>query len=194
MKTGIIILAAGNSSRLGRPKQLLSYKGKTLLEIVIDAALQTLFSPVIVVLGAYAKEIIEKSSSDVVYVINDSWKKGMSSSIAAGMAEVTGKSPDLENVVIAVSDQVFITADIFENLHRKWRITNKGIIASNYASTTGTPALFNKKYFNELLSLQGNKGAKPILMSHNDDIDTITFELGYIDIDTEKDYRDLIKN
>lgn len=80
------------------------------------------------------------------------------------------------------------------NLHRKWSSSNKGIIASNYADTTGNPALFNKKYFQELLSLERNSGAKPILRVYNDDTNTITFELGYIDIDTEKDYEELIKN
>ncbi|MET0572583.1 MAG: NTP transferase domain-containing protein, partial [Pedobacter agri] len=59
MKTAIIILAAGNSSRMGRPKQLLQYKGQTFLDIAIQAAVQTSFSPIIVVLGAHAKEIMD---------------------------------------------------------------------------------------------------------------------------------------
>ena len=192
MKTGIIILAAGNSSRLGKPKQLLSYKGKLLIEIVTEAVLESNFEPIVVVLGANADLISKQLKLD--YIINDSWNEGISSSIAAGISALLEKEPDLENVILTVSDQAFITSNIFKALYNQKISTGKGIIASSYKQTTGTPALFNKKYFHQLLALQGNTGAKPILKNNPEDIGTVEFELGYVDIDTEEDYNNLIKN
>jgi len=193
MDTGIVILAAGNSSRLGRPKQLLAFKQTTLIEHTIKAAWQTPFQPIIVVLGAYAMEIQEKLTANVNFVINDSWLAGMSSSINAGVAALIKQSPMIENIIIAVSDQAFITAEIFQALKQKQISTKKGIVASTYAKTTGTPVLFSKQYFPQLLSLTGNNGAKSMLNLHGNDVATIAFALGNIDIDTETDYDNLIK-
>ena len=194
MHTGIIILAAGNSSRLGRPKQLLIFKGKTLIEWTIEAALATNFKPVVVVLGAFADQVKEKIPLTVSHLINDNWSDGMASSIAAGLAEILKHSPDLENLIITVSDQAFINATILSALQQKHINTKKGIIASNYAKTTGTPALFNKRYFSQLLSLTGNNGAKSMLKLHDNDVETVAFAQGNIDIDTETDYHNLINN
>ncbi len=194
MDTGIVILAAGGSGRLGKPKQLLTYQDKTFLEIVSDAALETGFKPVVVVLGAYADDILKQQKQPgITYIVNDSWQDGMSSSISAGISAILGKQKDLENIIIAVADQVFITSKVFESLVEKQAKTGKNIIASSYAQTVGTPALFNKKYFDQLISLNGDTGAKNILMQHPDDTETITFEEGNIDIDTETDYNNLIK-
>lgn len=194
MDTGIIILAAGNSSRLGRPKQLLVFKNKTLIEWTIDAALETNFKPVLVVLGAFADQIQKKLLPDLPFIVNENWAEGMASSIAAGVAELLKHAPELENIIITVSDQAFINATILLALEQKQIGTKKGIIASSYAKTTGTPALFNKRYFPQLLSLKGNNGAKSLLKLHDNDVETVAFALGNIDIDTETDYHNLINN
>ncbi|MFW0717862.1 nucleotidyltransferase family protein [Pedobacter sp. N23S346] len=194
MDTGIIILAAGNSSRLGRPKQLLVFKDKTLIEWTIDAALETNFKPVLVVLGAFADQIQEKLPPDLPFIVNENWAEGMVSSIAAGVAEILKHAPELENMIITVSDQAFINATVLLALEQKQISTKKGIIASSYAKTTGTPALFNKRYFPQLLSLKGNNGAKSLLKLHDNDVETVAFALGNIDIDTETDYHNLINN
>ena len=193
MDTAIIILAAGNSSRLGRPKQLLAYKNKPLLQVVSDAALQTSFRPVTIVLGAYKNEIEKQINGTLNYVINDHWQKGMASSIAAGLAATLELSPGLQQVIIAVSDQAFISHEIFEQLYQQQQLSDKGIVASQYGETSGTPVLFREKYFADLLSLQGDSGAKSILKAYPDDIATITFEKGEMDIDTEEDYKKLIE-
>jgi len=193
MSTGIIILAAGNSSRLGQPKQLLAYQGKTLLEIVTDAARQSSANPIIVVLGSHAEDILkEVNLAGIHHIVNDSWEKGMSSSIALGLIEALKLQPALENVIITVSDQAFLNPEILEALITKQKTSGKNIVACSYGQTTGSPALFNKKYFGQLMALNGDKGAKTILEQYPEDTETITFELGHIDIDTEKDYYNLI--
>jgi len=193
LKTGIIILAAGNSSRMGRPKQLLNYKGKTLLQTVIDEALKTDCKPIIVVLGASADEIVAKHENiQVNFVTNESWESGMASSIVAGLSTLINNDSDKESVIIAVADQAFIKMSNFNNLIEKQRETGKNIIASKYAETIGTPVLFKKDYFEALLSLKGAEGAKSILKQYPHEVETVIFELGEIDIDTETDYNNLI--
>ncbi|WP_316848275.1 nucleotidyltransferase family protein [Pedobacter psychrodurus] len=193
MKTAIIILAAGNSSRLGRTKQLLDYKGKTLLQTVIDEALKTDCKPIIVVLGANADEIAAKHENDQVsFVINENWESGMASSIVAGLSTLIKKNSEIDSIIIAVADQVFIKMINFKNLIEKQIETGKNIIASKYAETIGTPVLFKKDYFETLLSLKGTDGAKKILKQYPQDLETVAFEQGEIDIDTETDYNHLI--
>jgi molybdenum cofactor cytidylyltransferase len=193
MKTGIIILAAGNSSRMGKPKQLLNYKGKTLLQTVIDETLKTDCKPIIVVLGANAEEIASKHNNDQIhFVINESWENGMASGIAAGLSSVIDNNIEIESVIIAVSDQVFIKMTNFSHLIEKQNETGKNIVASKYAETIGTPVLFRKHYFDALLSLKGTDGAKKLLKQYSQDVETVPFELGEIDIDTETDYNNLI--
>ncbi|KQR70417.1 NTP transferase domain-containing protein [Pedobacter sp. Leaf176] len=195
MSTAIVILAAGDSSRMGRPKQLLKFNGQTLLNIVIIESLKTIFRPVVVVLGAYAVEIQQASANpDVIYSVNKDWENGMSSSISLGLKVALENNPKIEDVIITVADQAHISWEIFEELRSKQEKSQKNIVASAYAQTTGTPALFNKKYFEELLTLNGAKGAKSLIKQYVEDTTTIPFELGHIDIDTETDYNNLINN
>ena len=195
MSTGIIILAAGNSSRLGQPKQLLTFKGKCLLEIAAEAAINTSIRPIIIVLGANAEIILKNTSyPEISYIVNEQWQGGMSSSIALGITTIKDRHPYLENVIIAVSDQAYMNPEILEGLLSKKESSGKNIVASRYNETTGSPALFNKKYFAQLNSLKGDKGAKQILEQYPDDIATVKFELGHIDIDTITDYENLINH
>jgi len=193
MDTTIIILAAGNSSRMGTPKQLLDYKGKTLLQTVIDEALTANNTPLTVVLGANAEEILAKHQNNQVnFVINKDWESGMASGIVAGLSSVIEKNDKTQSIIIAVADQVFIKMSTFNNLIEKHHKTGKNMIASGYAGTIGTPVLFGKVYFDALLSLKGTEGAKKLLKQYPQDVETVVFEGGETDIDTETDYNNLI--
>jgi molybdenum cofactor cytidylyltransferase len=191
--TGIIILAAGNSSRLGQPKQLLRYKDDTLLQHIIGEAVVINESVVLVVTGAN-HELIEKEIDDskIKKAFNGEWELGMSSSIKTGLNKALQLYPEIEKCIFAVCDQPFVSHSIFESLITEYHATGKGIVASSYAETFGTPVLFDKKYFDELLHLEGQEGAKKIITRFLDDTASVSFEKGKIDIDTEDDYNKLI--
>ncbi|KRB59786.1 NTP transferase domain-containing protein [Flavobacterium sp. Root186] len=192
-RTAIIILAAGNSSRLGRPKQLVEYKESTLLKNTISEALKVPNSFVIVVTGANHNEVEKQlNAAEINICFNSEWKNGMLSSIVKGLNELLLLKPDCDECIFAVCDQPFVTSLIFENLISESHKTGKGIIASAYSETLGTPVLFHKKYFNELLELSGQEGAKKIIKKYLDDVYSVPFEKGNIDIDTEEDYNKLI--
>lgn len=192
-KTAIIILAAGNSSRLGRPKQLLKYKESTLLKNTISEALKVENSFVIVVIGSN-HNLIEKelNSPEILFSYNLEWENGMSSSITKGLNELLLLNPDCERCVLAVCDQPFVTDSVFENLINEAIKAKKGIAASAYSETLGTPVLFHKKYFQELLELSGQEGAKKLIKKYAEDVVSVSFEKGNIDIDTEEDYKTLL--
>jgi molybdenum cofactor cytidylyltransferase len=186
--TGIIILAAGNSSRLGRPKQLLPYRGKTLLMHVVTESMAASLRPVVVVTGAYHEEVQDALPVRQVFVVhNPQWESGMASGIVAGLAKALTVQADLQAVIIAVCDQPHISAELLLSLMKKRVLSANGLIASEYAGTRGTPVLFDRVYFEELVGLSGNAGAKQLLKLHPDDVATVSFPKGYIDIDTEED-------
>jgi molybdenum cofactor cytidylyltransferase len=191
-KTGIIILAAGNSSRLGRPKQLLRYQGKTLLSHVIDESLAASLHPVVVVTGAYRAEIqdsLQGQAVDLVY--NKNWETGMASGIVAGLGKILSLQPNLQSVIVAVCDQPYISKELFRALVETHTVSGKGLIACTYSETTGTPVLFDHRYFKELSALTGDAGARHLLKRYPDDVTTIAFPKGGIDIDTEEDFQRL---
>jgi molybdenum cofactor cytidylyltransferase len=192
-KTGIIILAAGPSARLGKPKQLLVHQGKTLIEHICSEALETGLHPVLVVTGAASAEVskaLENMSVEIVF--NEQWSTGMASGIAAGMSELLKRDKAIESVIIAVCDQPFVSAALFRQLIKTKAERNKGIVGSAYAGIIGTPVLFEKAYFGKLLALKGNEGAKKIVKTYNADLAGIPFEEGKMDIDTQEDYERLI--
>ena len=193
IKTGIIILAAGNSSRLGQPKQLLTFKDTTFLKNTIEAASLLPNAIVVVVVGSRHELMIkELDSSKIKISFNENWEFGMSSSIVKGMNDLLLINPDIEKCIISVCDQPFISHSVFENLIEEYNKEGKGIVASSYVETVGTPVLFDKKYFKDLLELKGQEGAKKILAKFQNDLNTVSFERGNIDIDTPEDYDKLM--
>jgi len=192
--TGIIILAAGNSSRLGQPKQLLQFKEKSLIVHVINEAAAAGLFPCVVVLGAYAGLIRQEIfGQDVLAAENDNWETGMASGIVTGMKALLTIDAPLTNVIISVCDQPFISKEIFSGLVETHHRETKGIIACCYGETSGTPVLFNKKYFKTLMLLKGHEGAKKLLKLYNQDVTELSFKNGEIDIDTQSDYLNLLK-
>jgi molybdenum cofactor cytidylyltransferase len=189
---GIIILAAGNSSRLGKPKQLLHYGSTTLLRNVVDESLKVPDAVVAVITGAFS-DLVEKELADKPVCIyhNSDWSTGMASSIRTGIRELTAYYPALEAIIITVCDQPFLDAGILNGLLKEFETSYKGIVASSYGETTGTPALFSKNYFEELMQLGEQQGAKKLILAYPEDTATVPFPRGETDIDTDADYQQL---
>jgi molybdenum cofactor cytidylyltransferase len=190
--TGIIILAAGSSSRLGTAKQNLIYKDETLLQRAIKAAQGTGCYPIIVVLGANIEVIIPTVESlPVTIIYNDDWQQGMSSSIRLGISELQRSPAKISSVILMLCDQPFVNTDLLNQLILS--ATKNSIVVCAYNNGIGPPVFFDGYYFPELLLLQGNDGAKEVILKHEDHITTIPFPFGNIDIDTMDDFEGLQK-
>lgn len=188
---GLIILAAGNSSRLGRPKQLLPFNGQSLLQHTISIALQVA-DPVIVVLGAKAHEIQLAVHHQPVHLVhNDNWSAGMASSIHCGLTALRSLSPTTGKVIITVCDQPYVSVELLQGLIHGQSASGQPIAACAYGDTTGIPALFHASLFPELMALTGDTGARKLIKQYADRTTTIPFPLGAIDIDTLPDYEKL---
>lgn len=191
--TGIIILAAGRSSRFGGIKQLLHYNGKTLLQHVIEEATKTGASPIVVITGSNANEVSSSiTDKRITTIFNKDWSEGMASGIVTGVNKINELDSSIEKIIITVCDQPFVTAAIFEQLDQVQSESGKHIVASAYSNTKGTPVLFTRQYFDQLLGLKGDTGAKKILESFREDLATVDFPQGNIDIDTKKDFENLL--
>jgi len=190
--TVCLLLAAGNSSRMGQPKMLLDFKGKTFLQHIIDEVKTLRGASLLVVTGCYhdmLKPVLE--SQQIPFIKNTLWQEGMGSSIREGIKRLQQHNPDAGNVIVLVCDQPHISAAVLQQMINAKQTTGKGIVACSYDGTTGTPVLFDKKYFSQLSLLQGTSGAKKMIQQFNDDVDTINFPEGAIDIDTPEDYNKL---
>ena len=174
-----VVLAAGASSRLGEPKQLVMLGGETLLERTVRTAHEAGCTPVVVVLGAEHLEILARGQPEnAVPVINDEWKEGMASSIRLGVRTLGFIAKDAEGVVLMTCDQPAVTRKHLNLLMRR-----KEVKASRYAGRNGVPAYFPKKYFKELAQLAGDAGARALLaqaLSEN-------LAHGELDVDTVED-------
>jgi molybdenum cofactor cytidylyltransferase len=193
-KHAIVILAAGSSSRLGSPKQLLSYKGKNLLRHAVDEALETGCQSVFVVLGANI-EIIRNELKDkpVIIVENAGWEEGMASSIRCGLENIMNTIPGTGHIIFMVCDQPYVSSSLLLKLSAKKKETGMPIVASSYGDNIGIPALFHKSFFPALLELKGDKGARKLISDNPEKVATIPFPEGITDIDTVSDY-ELLKN
>jgi molybdenum cofactor cytidylyltransferase len=181
-----ILLAAGESSRLGSPKQLLHWRDRPLLAHSIQQARAVLSERVIVVLGANSDAI--KTAVDlntVTTIANPDWQQGIASSIRAGVQAL----PDTATAaLILLCDQPLINADHLQSLLNRWNDKQNYIVASQYPNSVGVPALFPAEYFPQLLALTGDKGAKSLLTKFADKLLTISLPEAELDIDSVADF------
>lgn len=190
----VIILAAGRSSRLGQAKQLLAYKGKTLLQHAIDSARQIHPDCITVVLGANKELILDQIKLDDVSVVeNPNWESGIASSIKAGLNALARSHPASDGLLIMVCDQPFADSSVLQKLIDAQKETGKAIIGCSYDGTHGTPAFFHSSLFPDLLELTGDSGAKKLFEKYQNQSSFVSFDKGSIDIDTSEDYQNLPK-
>jgi molybdenum cofactor cytidylyltransferase len=181
MSVAAVVLAAGASTRLGEPKQLVVLGGETLLERAVRAAREAECLPVVVVVGAEYVQVLGNSMlGDVVTVINDDWQEGMASSIRLGVRTLGFVAKDAAGVLLMTCDQPAVTAK-----HLLRLMTRVEVKASHYAGRNGVPAFFPKKYFDKLMELKGDAGARELLAEARYE----KLESGELDVDTVEDLK-----
>jgi molybdenum cofactor cytidylyltransferase len=185
--TDVILLAAGASTRLGRPKQLLPFRGTTLLRHLAEQALASDAHHVRIVIGAHHELIRDQVADLIVTVVeHQHWSGGLSTSIQAGLESLPN---DIDSVILMLGDQPRVTSDHLNALIQRQHATKKGLIASRYQQMPGAPALFSRRYFGDLLNLRGDAGAKTVLLLRVDDVAYVDLPGGEFDIDTEDDWK-----
>ncbi|HVC91628.1 MAG TPA: nucleotidyltransferase family protein [Acidobacteriaceae bacterium] len=186
-----IVLAAGASSRLGQPKQLLRlppFGGDTLIDHAIGLARAAGADPIFVVIGAHADEIQQQSQlPDCTVLRNESWAEGMASSIRVGISVVIQKMPAASGAIFLVCDQPGLTTEHLRQLLTAHMSKPENIAASRYAGRPGVPAVFPRALFPALLQLNGDRGARSIFEQPGLGIHTIEFPQGEWDIDSPED-------
>jgi len=194
-KIAILILAAGGSSRMGSPKQLLKWKGSNLLDQTISKAIQLKSEKVIVVLGANSDKIIPRIDQNKVNIlINQNWELGLGSSISEGIKFIQISYPNLQGVLIMLSDQPLIGLDHYLTLINVFTSGSKQIIPTKYSNGKfGVPALFDRFYFKNLIDLNSDKGAKKLIDKYSEFVNAIRNEQANLDIDTCEEYENLYK-
>lgn len=195
MKVGVILLAAGSSSRMGQSKQLLAVDDEPMLVKMVKVSLRAGASPLIVVLGAGEKEhreVIEDFPVEIVQ--NSSWSSGMGSSLKCGIEHLVTKFEDIDAAIVMVCDQPHVSSTYIKSLITKYEDTNRAIIASYYSGASGVPVLFDKSLFKEILALSDEEGAKKLLKQYPRHVELIDFPEGAIDLDTPGDYQSFLSS
>jgi molybdenum cofactor cytidylyltransferase len=187
-----LILAAGASMRMGRPKQLLDWGGRPLVRAAAEVALAARLDPVLVVVGGARAEVeAALAGLPLRIVANRDYAAGQSTSLRAGVAAL---DPEIDAVVVLLGDQPFVTAAIVERLVAEWQASAAPIVAPIYAGQRGNPVLFARAVFPELLAVQGDQGARGVLAADPARVRHVAFDdpSPLADIDTLEDYQRLL--
>ena len=188
----ILILGAGGSSRLGQAKQLLSFGVSTMLNRIVDVALQSKVGNIYLVLGASYDEVKASIKDTSVHVIhNKNWEKGLSTSIVAGVNEILQQAPSTQGILIMLGDQILILPTHINQVVQVFLAEKCDIVYADYKSDYGPPAIFGIKTFNELLSLEMDQGAKKLIKSDMYKVASVIIQEGKYDIDTTSDYEQI---
>lgn len=188
-KIGAIILAAGASSRLGRPKQLLRYHGESLIQRSVRTASHVAEATVAVLGASYQEVRQEIRHLDTHAVFNLDWNKGMGNSLKFGLYELNRYSPGLSGAIIMTCDQPLISPQFLKQMTEAHE-EGHAIVAAAYNGIVGIPVLFDRMYFKEILKIDDLRGAKPLLKKY--DVFSMPFPEGSLDVDTPEDWEYLL--
>jgi len=184
-----ILLAAGESKRMGALKQLMPLGESTLLEQAVDNLLNSSVDETIVVVGHKAEEITQAIASRPVKIMfNHNYPQGMSTSIIAGLILVDPKS---QAVILALGDQPLVESQTINQLIDAFNSHDKGIAVPTHRGKRGHPIIFAIRYKAELLELKGDIGGREIIKNHPDDVLEVAVDSESVisDIDTQDDYQ-----
>lgn len=194
-KLAVLILAAGNASRMGFPKQLLRWKSTNLLQHSINSVKELNADFLFLVLGANYEKITSQIDTDDIAVLqNDHWKEGLGTSIAFGINHINLLHPEIDHVLIMLADQPLIDVQYLKSLLKTYSKSKHKITCTLYHENRfGVPAIFSKTYFEDLSRLNGDKGAKQMLEKYNDNLLYVDGKNVSVDVDTMIDYETLYK-
>jgi molybdenum cofactor cytidylyltransferase len=181
----VVVLAAGSSSRLGQPKQLVKLGGRPALHLVVSNAVAVAGHAVTVVVGAHAQELTRLlAHSPASVVVNRHWEEGMASSLRHGLAAVPSTA---SAVLVMLGDQVAVSADDLKRLINAWNGHDTVIASAVYQGHVGVPAIFPRWCFSELRELRGDQGARMIIQRHAQRLVHVQMPNAAIDLDTPED-------
>jgi molybdenum cofactor cytidylyltransferase len=181
----IVVLAAGASTRLGRPKQLEEVGGQPALQRVVSNAIAVAGSAVTVVLGAHAADITRMfQHSSAAVLINRQWEEGIGASIRCGVSSL---SHACDAVLLMLGDQAAVTTPDLKRLIAAWNGQDTVLAASAYTGQLGVPAIFPRWCFTELMELRGDQGAKAIINRHSGRVLRVPMANAAYDLDTDED-------
>jgi molybdenum cofactor cytidylyltransferase len=183
-----IILAAGGSSRMGKPKQLLEIGGKTLVSIVIENILASIIDDIIIVTQPDLPLIRDNDYPEIKRIVNKDWQRGQSSSMKAGLSAVDEKT---DAVMFFMADQPMVDTGIINRLILTFQETQKPIVSPLYNGKKGAPVLFKRRLFDELNLIQGDRGGRDLLEVYPVEYVNIDMPLAAMDVDTPEEYKKL---
>ena len=177
---------------MGRPKQLLPYRGRTLLRHAAETAVAAGCAPIVLVTGALHDELLaEIVGLPILAERNPDWETGMASSIRVGLAAVAAAAP--RAVLVMLTDQPLVTPELLRQLIVQQQATQAPIVAAAYGETLGVPAIFDKSLLPELLKLQGAQGAGRLIARLGAAVGQVAFPAGLLDVDTPAQYTALLQ-
>ena len=185
-----IVLAAGGSTRLGRPKQLLAFRGQPLVRRATMAALDAGCGPVVVVVGSSAAPVTAALDGLAVSVVhNAAWASGMGSSLRLGATAVLAAGPGVEGAVVVLCDQPHLSADVLDRLISEWTASARPMAASAYGGTFGPPCCFSREVLqHRFAGIPDDAGAKAVLASDLDAVLHVAWPDGLVDVDTREQW------
>jgi molybdenum cofactor cytidylyltransferase len=190
---GMVILAAGAARRMGRPKQLLVWRGKTLLEHSVETALAADLGPVIVVLGAYEEQIAPHLASYPVFIVkNQDWERGMSTSIIVGLQKMLELNFAIQYVLFMAADQPLLNSAYLYDIWQNSLDGHKLLGVSSYEGVLGIPAVFNAALFTDLMALEGDRGARQIIQAHAKQALVLPCPTAALDLDTPQSWEEFL--
>jgi molybdenum cofactor cytidylyltransferase len=193
-----VILSAGESSRMGRPKALLPIDGVRFIDKIVTSLRLARIGKIMVVLGHNAEEMRQKISDlQVDLVINPDYKQGQLTSLRAAICSIEARNDAdrVDGILVHLVDHPYINADLVNLMIERFYETKKLIVVPRYQSRRGHPVIFSRALFGELLAAPLDRGAKAVVHAHREDtleIDT-NDEGAIIDIDTPEEYRCHVK-
>jgi molybdenum cofactor cytidylyltransferase len=191
MNVTAIVLAAGTSSRMGRPKQLLPYEGKSLVRRAVEAAIGSKARQTIVVTGAANNDVdAELAGLAVMLVHNPEYADGMSTSLRAGLRAVR---PEVDAVVVMLADQPFVTSEIVDQLIDLHEQSNAVVVRPRYGEVPGNPVLWDQRAFDQLMAQEGDQGGRSLLRKYASEIAWLDLpdQGQQTDVDTPEAYASL---